>query len=62
MPHAPDEPEARYSHPRQSKWFGYQAHRTATCDKDCRSLITGIETTPVTTQDDDGVEKSSGFG
>lgn len=50
--HSPYEPEARYSQKRQTAWFGYKAHMTETCDEDRPHLITHVETTPATTQDE----------
>jgi len=47
---SPYEPEARFSLKRQTKWFGYKAHLTETCDDDQPHLITHVETTPATTQ------------
>jgi transposase len=50
--HSPYDPDARYSQKRQTEWFGYKAHITETCDEERPHLITHIETTPATTQDD----------
>jgi transposase len=50
--HSPYDPEARYSQKRQTEWFGYKGHLTETCDEACPRLITHVETTPATTQDE----------
>lgn len=50
--HSPYEPEARYSQKRQTEWFGYKVHLTETCDEERPHLITHVETTPATTQDE----------
>lgn len=50
--HSPYDPEARYSQKRETTWFGYKAHITETCDDERPHLITHIETTPATTQDE----------
>jgi transposase len=50
--HSPYEPEARYSQKRQTEWFGYKAHITETCDEARPHLITHVETTLATTQDE----------
>ena len=49
---SPYDPEARFSIKRQTEWFGYKAHLTETCDDDQPHLITHVETTPATTQDE----------
>jgi transposase len=49
---SPYDPEARVSIKRQTEWFGYKAHLTETCDDDQPHLITHVETTPATTQDE----------
>jgi transposase len=49
---SPYDPEARYSQKRQTEWFGYKAHITETCDADHPHLITHVETTSATTQDE----------
>ena len=50
--HTPYDLEARFSQKRQTKWFGYKAHLTETCDDDQPHLITHVETTSATTQDE----------
>lgn len=50
--HSPYDPEARFSIKRQTEWFGYKAHLTETCEDDQPHLITHVETTPATTQDE----------
>jgi transposase len=47
----PFDPEARYSHKRDTTWTGYKAHLTETCDDDLPCLITHVETTAATMQD-----------
>lgn len=49
---SPYDPQARFSQKRQTQWVGYKAHITETCDDDRPHLITHIETTPATTQDE----------
>jgi transposase len=50
--HSPYDPEARYSQKRQTEWCGYKVHLTETCDEERPRLITHVETTPATTQDE----------
>ena len=54
--HSPYDPEARWSQKRETEWFGYKAHITETCDAERPHLITHIETTPATTQDEQVTE------
>lgn len=54
--HSPYDPEARYSQKRQTEWLGYKAHITETCEEDQPRLITHVETTPATTQDEQVTE------
>lgn len=49
---SPYDPQARFSQKRQTEWIGYKAHLTETCDEDRPHLITHVETTPATTQDE----------
>ncbi len=49
---SPYDPEARWSTKRAAQWVGYKVHLTETCDPDTPHLITQVETTPATTQDD----------
>jgi transposase len=56
MIHSPYDPEARYSQKRETEWFGYKAHITETCDAERPHLITHIETTPATMQDEQVTE------
>ena len=44
-------PEGHYSIKRQTLWVGYKVHLTETCDGETLHLITHVETTPATTQD-----------
>ena len=54
--HSPHDPEARWSQKRETTWFGYKAHITETCDAERPHLITHIETTPATMQDEQVTE------
>jgi transposase len=47
----PYDPEARFSQKRSTTWEGYKVHLTETCDPDQPRLITHVETTVATTQD-----------
>jgi transposase len=53
----PFDPEARYSHKRDTTWTGYKAHLTETCDDDFPCLITHVETTAATMQDVEVVDQ-----
>ncbi len=48
---SPYEIEARNSTKRSTNWTGYKVHVSETCDQDLPHLITHVETTPATTQD-----------
>lgn len=50
--HSPYDVEARYSLKRGRPWVGYKTHLTETCDDDTPHVITHVETTPATVQDD----------
>jgi transposase len=50
--HSPYDAEARDSQKRETEWFGYKAHMTETCDEAQPRLITHVETTLATTQDE----------
>jgi len=50
--HSPYDPEARFSIKRQTEWLGYKAHLTETCEEDQPHLITHVETTVGTVQDE----------
>jgi transposase len=50
--HSPYDVDARFSQKRRTKWFGYKAHITETGEQDQPHLITHVETTPATTQDE----------
>jgi hypothetical protein len=50
--HSPYDMEARYSIKRGHPWLGYKVHLTETCDDDTPHLITHVETTAATVQDD----------
>jgi transposase len=54
--HSPYDVDARFSQKRQTEWLGYKAHLTETCDDDQPHLITHVETTPATTQDEQMTE------
>ena len=54
----PFDPEARYSHKRDTTWTGYKAHLTETCDDDFPCLITHVETTMATVQDVEVVDQA----
>jgi len=45
----PYDPEARFSIKRQTRWMGYKAHVSESCDDARPHLITSIVTTPATT-------------
>ncbi len=47
----PYDPDARFSQKRSTAWVGYKVHLTETCDPDLPRLITHVETTVATTQD-----------
>lgn len=42
---SPYDPQAHYSHKRQTEWTGYKVHLNETCDDDQPHLITHVETT-----------------
>ena len=48
---SPYEIEARNSTKRSTNWTGYKVHLTETCDENLPHVITTVETTPATTQD-----------
>jgi len=50
--HSPYDVEARYSIKRGMPWLGYKVHLTETCDEDTPHLVTQVETTVATVQDD----------
>ena len=50
--HSPYDPEACFSIKRQTEWLGYKAHLTETCEEDQPNLITHVETTVSTIQDE----------
>jgi transposase len=54
---SPYDPEARYSHKRDTTWSGYKAHLTETCDDVLPCLITHVETTLATVQDVEVVDQ-----
>jgi transposase len=48
---SPYETEARNSTKRSTNWTGYKVHLTETCEENLPHVITQVETTPATTQD-----------
>jgi transposase len=50
---SPHDPDARCGAKRSTRWTGYKAHLTETCDPGGPHLITHAETTPATTSDKD---------
>jgi transposase len=54
--HSPYDVEARFSQKRQTEWLGYKAHLTETCDEDQPNLITHVETSVGTVQDEQMTE------
>ena len=48
---SPYEIEARNSTKRSTNWTGYKVHLSETCSENLPHLITSVETTPATTQD-----------
>ncbi|RPI86737.1 MAG: IS1182 family transposase, partial [Chloroflexi bacterium] len=54
--HSPYDVEARFSIKRQTEWLGYKAHLTETCEEDQPNLITHVETTVATLQDEQMTE------
>jgi transposase len=53
---SPYDPEARFSTKRGMDWVGYKVHFTETCDEDFPHLITHVETTQASVQDDQVLE------
>jgi transposase len=53
---SPSDPEARFSTKRAMDWVGYKVHFTETCDEDFPHLITHVETTQASIQDDQVLE------
>lgn len=54
---SPYDEEARLSNKRAVYWHGYKVHLTETCEADTPNLITHVETTPATVQDNMVVEQ-----
>jgi transposase len=54
---SPYDEEARSSTKRETFWHGYKVHLTETCEPDNPNLITHVETTPATEQDNMVVER-----
>src|SRR6266516_5238955 len=53
---SPYDPEARFSTKRGMDWVGYKVHFTETCDEEFPHLITHVETTQDSVQDDQVLE------
>ena len=53
---SPYDPEARFSTKRGMDWVGYKVHFTETCDEDFPHLITHVQTTQASVQDDQVLE------
>ncbi len=53
---SPHDPQARYSTKNDLEWVGSKAHFTETCDEQGPNLITHVETTLATTQDNDALD------
>lgn len=53
---SPYDPEARFSTKRGMDWVGYKVHFTETCDEDFPHLITHVQTTRASVQDDQVLE------
>lgn len=53
---SPYDTEARFSTKRGMDWVGYKVHFTETCDEDQPHLITHVETTVASIQDDQVIE------
>ena len=54
---SPYDEEARFSIKRETYWRGYKVHLTETCERDSPNLITHVETTFATEQDNMVVER-----
>jgi transposase len=54
---SPYDEEARASSKRETHWHGYKVHLTETCESDSPNLITHVETTSATEQDNEVVER-----
>lgn len=54
---SPYDEEARFSTKRETAWNGYKVHLTETCEPKSPNLITHVETTPATEQDNMVVER-----
>jgi transposase len=50
---SPYDPDAHYARKRTTRWVGYKAHLTETCDDELPHLIAHVETTPAPTADGD---------
>lgn len=54
---SPYDVEARFCTKRETQWHGYKVHLTETCESDTPNLITQVETTVATEQDNMVVER-----
>jgi transposase len=54
---SPYDEEAHFSTRREMYWFGYKVHLTETCEQDTANLITHVETTSSTEQDNLALDK-----
>jgi len=52
---SPHDPEARFSTKNELEWTGYKTHFTETCDEQAPHLVTHVETTLATTQDNEAL-------
>ena len=48
---SPYDPEARYRRKRDTEWVGYAVHLTESCDDDLPHVLTNVETTQATSND-----------
>ena len=54
---SPYDEEAHFSTKREMYWYGYKVHLTETCEQDTPNLITHVETTSATEQDNQALGK-----
>jgi transposase len=54
---SPYDEEAHFSTKREMYWYGYKVHLTETCEQDTPNLITHVETTSSTEQDNQALDK-----
>src|SRR3984893_15022863 len=53
---SPHDPDARYSTKNELEWVGYKTHFTETCDEQTPHLVTHVETTLATSQDNEALD------